>query len=317
MNSYHKYYSIMDYLNFMKKEIKKLLIIITLFLAIAWIYIYKTTDYVIIRFDELGPINKNMTAYYNGFKIGKIVSIEPDKDFKHTLVRVNLTHKNMKLPQNTTAYVERFPNGDLYLQFLYPESPSLEIIKRGDILEGRAPYSLEQFMLGQSISGVTDIVSIHVIKALNAMDVANKEIEQFFRITSKLIQANEKGITASVNNTVTMTKNLAQMAENLNQASKKINDSLDETTLKDTTSNVKGTTLNIKDTTENISKATKNIGKTMETIDDTINQVNAIARNLNSITSGLNETLGKKFAGMRLIFGTPVKQKNCCKNSCN
>lgn len=296
--------------NFFKTDssIIKILFLLMIFLIILGIYIYNSTYYIIIRFDELGPLTKNMVVYYNGFKVGKIVNIGPDKDFKHTLARVNLTHKNIKLPQNTTVSVERFPNGELYLQFVYPQSPSLRILKRGDILEGMAPYSLEQFMLGQNISGVSDIVSIHVIKALNATEIANQEMKTFFQNTSKLIQENSNGISASVNNTVAMTKSLAQMAENLNQSSKKLNESIDKSILKDTTTN-------IKDTTGNISKATKDIDKTMKKVDDTISQLNATAENLNSITSGINETLSKRFAGMRIIFGTPVQSKNCKKST--
>lgn len=306
----------MDYLNFMrtflkkKKGIKKTLIVGIIFLALVAIYFYCATPYIIVRFNELGPLTKNMSAYYNGFKIGKIVRITPDKDFMHTLARVNLNQTDINLPQNTTVHVERFPNGELYLQFVYPQSPSLRLIKRGDIIEGISPYSLEQFMLGQNISGVTDVVSQHIIRALDATEIANIEIKLFFQSTSKLINENKKGIDASVNNTEIMTKNLAQMAENLNQTSKKINNSLDETILK-------GTTSNIKDTTDNVSKATKDIGKTIEKIDDTISQANAAATNLNSITSGLNETLNKRFGGMRVMFGTPVKPKNCQKNVCN
>lgn len=294
----------------MKKGGKELLIVLTILLIMFGVYVYNTRFYVIIRFDELGPLTKNMTAYYNGFKIGYISHIGSDRDFKHTLVRVNLINRDINLPQNTTVSVERFLNGELYLQFRYPQSPSLQMIKRGDILEGMAPYSLEQFMMGQSISGMSDVVSLHIIKALNSADAANQEMKVFFQITSKLIHENGRGIRTSVNNTVKITDSLAQMAENLNQTSKKLNKALDEETLKSTSSNIKDTTSNIKETTENISKATKDIDKTMKRIDDTMSHVNETAQNLNSITSGLNETLGKRFGGMRLMFGTPVRPKN-------
>lgn len=296
-----------------KKNVNKLLIISIILLIISGIYIYNSTYYVIIRFDELGPLTKNMSAYYNGFKIGKIVRIEPDQDFKHTLAKVQLSHNDINLPQNTIVQVERFPNGELYLQFVYPSSPAFNTIKRGDMLEGITPYSLEQFMLGQNISGVTDVVSQHVIKTLNATEMANIEIKIFFQNASKVINENSKGINASVNNTNAMTKSLAQMSENLNQASKKLNNSLDETNLKGTTSNIKDATSNIRATTDNISQATKDIDKTIKKIDDTISQANATAQNLNSITSGLNQTLSKKFGGMRVMFGAPVQQKNSCK----
>ncbi|MDD3435812.1 MAG: hypothetical protein PHC64_01520 [Candidatus Gastranaerophilales bacterium] len=291
------------------KEITKSLIILIGFIIIIWLYVYSTTNYVIVRFNELGPLTRNMPAYYNGFRIGKIIRIEPDKGFKNTLARVNLIRKNINLPQNTTVNVERFPNGEFYLQFVYPQSPSLNKIKRGEVLEGIAQSGREQFMLGQSVSGMTDVVSEHIVKALNSADAANQEIKTFFRIVSDLVEENNKTIKISVNNTRATTKSLAQMAENLNQAAQKINNALDEKALKDTTSN-------IKDTTYNLIKATEDIDKTIKKIDDTMCHVNATAQNLNSITTGLNETLSRKFAGIRLMFGTPVKQ-TCVKNACN
>lgn len=293
-----------------KQNIRKILLALIFFLIALGLYIYNIQNYVIVRFDELGALTKNMPVFYNGFRIGKVIKIGPDKDFRHTLVKVNLYHKNLDLPKNTTVKVENFPNGELYLQFVYPGSPSFAKIKRGDMLEGTAPYSLEQFMLGQNISGVTDIVSLHVIQTLKTAEEASQEVKKFFNNSSNLIQENRKAIKDSTNNTAVMTKNLAQTAENLNKISKKLDDTLDIQTLNSTTSNVKNTT-------ENILKATEDIDKTAKEIADTVSEVNSTAKNLNAITGGLKDTMGKRFAGIRIIFGTPIQAKNTDKKKCN
>lgn len=298
------------------KASKKLLIFLAVTGLIVGIYLYFSAFYIIIRFNELGPLTKGMSAYYNGFRIGKISSIEPDKDFKHTLVKVNFVQKNINLPQNSTVQMERFPNGELYLQFIYPSSPSFKTLQSGDMIEGMAPYNLEQFMLGQSVAGVTDMVSLHIIKALNSADVANQQMQIFFKTTSKLINENNTGINAAVNNTVNMTKNLAQASQNLNLASKKLNNAIDSSLFKDATVNIKDTTANIKDTTGNIANATKDIDKTVKKIDDTITQLNATAENLNMITNGVNQTLSKKFGGMRVLFSSSTKPNKETRNAC-
>ncbi|MDD3420489.1 MAG: hypothetical protein PHE78_07840, partial [Candidatus Gastranaerophilales bacterium] len=225
------------------KNHKKVLILSVFFVFAVWFYIFQNSYYVIVRFNELGPVSKNMAAYYNGFKIGKIVKIKPDADFKHTLVRVNLIAQGLNLPQNTTVHVKSFPTGELYLEFIYPPNPSLRSIRRGEVLEGISPYSIEEFMLGQNISGVTDVVSIHVIKALQATEIANIEMKNFFENTSSVIKDNKEGINASVDNTVAMTKSLAEMAENLNQAAQKINNSIDSQSIRESTSNIKDSSL--------------------------------------------------------------------------
>ncbi len=292
-----------------KRHSNKILIISICILIIVCIYIYNNTYYIFVRFNELGPVSKNMSAYYNGFKVGKIVQIDPDEDYKHTIVKVKLIAKNLKLPQNTTVQVKSFPNGELYLQFIYPQNSSLKLLCRGDMIEGITPYSLEEFMLGQNVSGVTDMVSIHVIKALDAMGVANMEMENFFRNTSKVIEGNRESIDASIHNVEDMTKSLAKTAENLNNASAKINKSLDTDVLKNSTLNIRDSTSNIKETTENINKATKDIDQTIKKLDSTMSEVNSAAANINQITGGLKQTLSKKFGGMRVILGTPIKSE--------
>lgn len=285
-----------------KKSAKNFLVVLLFSIIGLGLYIYNSRYYIIIRFNELGPLSKNMAVYYSGFRVGRVARIYPDKDFKHILVKVILNTMNLNLPQNTIVTVERFPSGELYLQFVYPQSPSLNQIRRGDMLEGITPYSLEQFMLSQNMTGMTDVVSEHIIKALNAADAANQEINIFFKTTTKVVQANSEGIGESVNNIVAMTRSFAQMAENLNQVSKKMNGAVDEKTIKDSI-------LNIKSTTDSIANATKNMGQTMQTVDDTISQLNTMAKNLNTMSNGLNTTLSKRFGYMRMMFGKPIKSK--------
>lgn len=292
-----------------RKDVRKILWVLIFFLLAVWLVIYLNTFYVTVRFNELGPVSKNMAAYYNGFKIGRIVKVEPDKDFKHILVRVKLTTKNLNLPQNTTVHVKNFPSGELYLLFVYPDAPALANIKRGDVLEGISPYRLEEFMLGQNISGVTDIVSVHVLKALEAMEVANMEMKMFFTTTTNLMQENQKQINLSISNIVDMTKSLADAAENLNQSTKKINNALDTEVIKDSALGLRDSAMNIKSLTGDIKKATKDIDKTVKKIDSTVTHANYAAKNLNYITKGLSRTLSKRFAGMRLMFGKPISQE--------
>lgn len=289
-----------------KKNISNALFFSVLLAIGIGIYIYFNSFYVIVRFDELGAVSKNMAAYYNGFKVGKITKIEPDNDFKHTLATLTLDTKNLNLPRNTTVQVKNLPTGEMYLELVYPQAPSLIKMKRGEKLEGIAPYSLEEFMLGQNISGMSDIVSIHIIKALDAMGVANMEMESFFRNTSGILVGNRSEIDASFDNMASMTKSLAATAENLNQASQKLNQSIDAQGVRTSTSNIKDSTQNIKETTENINRATKDLDKTMQKLDSTMSHINSAASNADNITSGVNQTLSKRFGGMRMLLGKPI-----------
>lgn len=291
-----------EYMSEIRIILKELLFILIILLAVAGAYLYVTTNYVIVRFDELGFVAKNMNAYYNGFKIGKIVKVEPDKDFKHVLAKLNIYNKNINLPQNTTVRVQSFPSGELYLEFVYPESPSLKPITRGTVLQGIARYNLADFMQGQNISGMTDIVTLHVVRTLQATEIANQEIKMFFQNASSIVNDNRSGIKASVDNTRKMTANLAQTAANLNDLSEKLDNSIDEKGLKQTTSN-------IKQTTDNIVKVTSDINTTVQKINDAADEIHTAASHYTSITSGINDSLSKKMGGMRVLFGSPTKGK--------
>lgn len=281
---------------------KKKLTFLLLFLVLLGFYLYNSNDYIIIRFDELGSVAKNMNAYYNGFRVGKIISVEPDDDFKHVLAKLRLIHKNINLPQNTTVRVQSFPTGELYLELIYPQSPSLKPITRGTVLQGIAQYNVEEFMQGQNFSGMTDIVTVHVVRTLRATEIANQEIQLFFKNASSLVNENRKGVKKSVDNTQKMTANLAQTAANLNDLSEKLNNSIDEKELKQTTSN-------IKETTDNIVTVTANIDETVQKINDAADEIHTAASHYTSVTSGLNETLSKRFGGIRVLFGSSTKGK--------
>lgn len=281
---------------------KKKLIFLLLFLTILGFYWYISSDYVIIRFDELGSVGKNMNAYYNGFRVGRVISVEPDVDFKHVLAKLRFNTKNINLPQNTTVRVQSFPTGELYLELVYPQSPSLKPIVRGTVIEGIAQYNVEEFMQGQNVSGMTDIVTVHVVRTLKATEIANHEIRMFFQNASSLVNENRQGVKKSVDNTQKMTANLAKMAVNLNNLSDKLNKSIDEKALKQTTSNVK-------DSSDNIVKLTQDLDKTVNNIDATVDEFHAAAQHLNAVTSGLNTSLSKRFGGMRVMFGTPTSGK--------
>lgn len=281
---------------------KKLLIWLVIVLVGIAFYINQANDYVIIRFDELGFVAKNMNAYYNGFKIGKIISVEPDNDFKHVLAKLRFNQKKINLPQNTTVRVQSFPSGELYLEFVYPESPSLRPIVRGTVLQGIARYSVEDFMQGQNVSGMTDIVSLHVVRTLRATEIANHEIKMFFQNASTMVNENRSGVKATVDNAEKMTANLAQTAANLNDLSEKLDNAIDEDALKQTTSN-------IKTTTDNVVQLTQDLDTTVNNINATVDEFHTAAQHLNAVTGGLNTTLSKKFGGMRVLFGTPTKGK--------
>lgn len=281
------------------KAIFNLLIIVGVLLGLYWVYQTFYEYYVFVRFKELGPLTKNMAAYYKGFVIGKVTNIGPDDDYKASIVKVVINNENTRLPSNTFVVVQKFPDGQNYLEFIYPDKPALRLMQKGDVLEGIANYSLEQFMHGQTRWGVTDVVSEYTLKALDSADETNREIRMFFKEASEILRENRQSIKQTAQNTEKMTESLAKAAENLNKTSQ----------------NFIEISQNIKTTTTDINNSTKGMDKTTNKISSILSQIQATATNLNKITAGLLQVLSKRFAGMRIMFGKPLSDDNI-QNNC-
>ncbi len=317
----------------LKKDINisKIILIITIIVGGFFFHNKYFGYYIFAKFEELGPVTKNMPVYYKGFQIGKTEKVSPDDDYRHSIVKINIQQKDTKLPENTYTVVDRFPDGQNYLELVYPDKPALRLMKKGTVIEGKTHYSLESFMRGQAYSGA-DIVSENVSRTLASAEETNKELRNFFSTATDILEDNRDSIKQITTNTAKMTNSFAQMADNLNKTSNKINVALNANQLKNvgknielssanimnTTKNTSDTTQNFKSTSENINDATKDIDKIIKKIDATICQAHSTAYNLNVLTNGLNELMNKRFAGLKIFFGKPIdsskKNQQCCPN---
>ncbi len=278
-------------------------IVIIIFLSgMYWIYQTFFEYHVYVRFKELGPLTKNMPVYYKGFIVGRVRNIGPDDDYKASIVKIIINEKNIKLPANTFVIVQKFPNEQNYLEFIYPDKPSLRFMSRGDILEGIAHFSIEQFMHGQVRMGTSDIVSENVLKALSSAEKTNLALQDFFSTASVILKENRQNIKQTVKNTTVITSSLAQAAKNTSDFTEN---------LVQATQNISESSKNFKTTTTDVNEATKNLGKTSEKIDSIITDVQQTASNLNKITTGIYRLLCKRFAGVRIFLGRPIPQDKC------
>ena len=73
-------------------------------------YFYRTRTYVTAEFRNLRPFHDRAPIYYNGFKIGKVVKVRPNKTYTATIVTLRLHPMDLKLPVNITANLKREKN---------------------------------------------------------------------------------------------------------------------------------------------------------------------------------------------------------------
>ncbi len=132
----------------------KSLILLGILLAIAIAYyIYKTNTYVTAEFKNLRPFHDRAPIYYNGFKIGRVVKVRPNRTYTSTIVTLELHPHDLKLPVNMSANVKkernRWNRKFDYIDLVYPDKPSGFYLKDGDRISGSTTVELDTYLANQ------------------------------------------------------------------------------------------------------------------------------------------------------------------------
>ena len=294
------------------KQKKFLSVILTLFILCILYITFKmlTNIYITIQFDELAPFETNMPVYYKGFRVGRIRSIKPDKDFKHTLVKVVLDYKDLKLPKNTTALVKKIDKGERegrfdYIELEYPDSPSIYFLKTGSYIKGKTSLDWNALIAQQADKGTLDDISGGIDELLDSLKDTSDSLNTIFVTLNDILAENRPNILNASNN-------LSKTTNNLQEVSLRMNNSLSQERLDNTTTGFEGSSTNVDDATKNLKEVSENLNQMMPYINATIVDVNTTMCNVTKISQGILETLQKRMGLMRLLMGQPVKKKKCC-----
>ena len=118
-----------------------------LIFALLWLRYFSVVPSMVIRaeFDDPGYIPKGVIVYYKGVNVGKVSKIYFSPDFKRTVLRMDIYQKNLKLPANVYAAVQMEGiTGQKHIGIIYPDNPSNKLLADGAVIEGRAPFGIEE-----------------------------------------------------------------------------------------------------------------------------------------------------------------------------
>lgn len=296
-----------------------LIILISLFFILVLTFVFKLSEsrsryYIIAKFSESGPLYKNMPVYYKGVKIGQAKDIKISDDYQYSLVKIELYPSKPKLSTDIVAKVKNHNVRKEYIDLSVPDQASSTLLKNGSTIDGEGAFDLEAFLSDIADSGLIIPLLQTFSDTLASINKTSVQVENFFTDSRSILKDNRQNIKQS-------TKDFAQTSKSLTKLTSNINNSITEEKINSTTSsinkssnNVLTATETIKDITKNIDSATKNLDKTIAKIDCTISEANKITTNVKVITCGLRETLEKRFAGMRIMFGKPLNKNGCVKN---
>ena len=290
-------------------------IIIGVLLIICTMYLnYKKNTYVTAEFKELAPFNHSAPIYYNGFKIGKVVKIHPNKTYTSTIVTMELHPHDLKLPINISANLKKAKNRwnkkyD-YIDITYPKSPSIYYLKDGDRISGKTTVELETFLSNQDPASLEAIKNDLAESARN-LNVTLQTLGDLFAtlndmaggVSPNVVDASSN-IKKTSANIVKVSKNATNIADNIEGLSNNVSGALSYNSINSTTNNIQATS-------QNINQMTKDLNQTIPQIACSLQQVNEILYNINEMTGGMNCTMKKPFGGMRMIFGSPISKKQC------
>lgn len=248
------------------------------------------------HFDTLRPFRGHASVYYKGFKVGRSVKIRPIDDYSHTIVDIVLYPRDLSLPKNIKVQIKKktllFKFQHDYLEIICPDEPDSRRLAKGDIVEGINSIDVKDYLAsyeGKSLDEIRENIE-NATKNLNDMLIS---LGDLFQSLNETVRNSQKHLQKSACNLEKISKNMAQISTKLNNA---LSDEV-----------LEGSAQNIEEITKNLNDLTSKINSQSEQIESIINNTNGILENANKLTSGLNNTLSKRFSGLRLIFGRALE----------
>ena len=256
--------------------------------------------HIIAEFTELAPFSRNMPVYYKGFKVGKSISIKPNKNYTATRIKLVLYPMDLILPANIIARVKKRDKEFDYIEIEYPSSPMIRKLRSGDIIEGKTSLDFKDILQQQADSGALDEVGDKLSDVLDSVKNTSDALTQLFEVLQVTVEQNQQNIKITTDN--------------------KVDDSMTEKQLKNisnrlslTSNHLERTTRNLENITKNINASTQSLNSTMNGINSSVQNVSGITCDVRKITYGLSNTMQKNFSGFRLLFGKAVDIPKACK----
>lgn len=274
----------------------------------------KTSYHIFVKFVKSGPLFTKMPVCFKGYEIGLTQTVTLSDDYKYTLVKIVLFPKNPKLPKDIDAVVKKHDFLGNYIDLIPSDEASNELLKDGDTIDGTPLFDLGTFMAEIADSKLLIPLIQNFSDTAVSLNKTSGKIGDFFSDSRSVLKDNKQNINESTKNFAKSSKSLTKITSNINTSFNK--DKLDSTStsMNKSVTNIQAATENIKNITQSVDCATRNLDKTMGKIDGTISETKDVATNVKVITCGIRETMSKKFAGLRIIFGKPLNKNKCVRN---
>ncbi len=280
---------------------------ILLIIGLAY-YNYRTNTYVTAEFNNLRPFHDRAPVYYNGFKIGSVIKVRPNKSYTSTIVTMKLHPHDLHLPVNISANLKkernRWNKKFDYIDLVLPDVPSAFLLKDGDRISGKTSVELESYLANQDPESL-EAMKKDAAEAIKSLNTTIQTLGDLF-VTLNSIAADVKpNVVKASKDLSESTENFVKISSNADVTTTNLNEAFNG-------SRLDATAKNFQIVSRNVKLMTNELNNTLPQLGCTINEVNRVLCNLDEMTEGLNCTMKKPFGGLRLIFGSPVGKKCSC-----
>ena len=266
--------------------------------SVLFMYKLLNETRVYVEFEKLRPFHEKAPVYFRGFKIGKVVKVQPSNDYQNTLMTIVLYPNDLKLPVNTTAHLKvhktRWMHRD-YIDLIYPQSPADSYLKRGAKISGKSSIDIHSYLANIPHESYEKMEE-NVAGILENLDDTTGMLYSVFAIINGILTESESNIKDTF-------ENFSQTSKITTHMMKKIDNSMPEVQLKQTFNNIYETTNGVKTAVDGLNGFSQQINTAIPTVETALFNTNCLISNLNEITCGIKRVIRKRFSGLRLLFG--------------
>ncbi len=273
---------------------------------IAAFYDYFNHTYIKAEFKKTDPMPPRMGVYYQGYRLGTTRKVRISKDFKTTYLYITLNQRGLHLPKNITVEVKNYDEDTKYVDIIYPPAPMIRYIETGDVIKGKSESS-ESYGISNTNQAHIDSLAAKGESLLSSAAKTTDALTDLFVLMNEILSENRENLFVSSTSLKNSMQNFETTTDNLKDLSGKLNGEITNEIIKNNAQNISDITKNFADSSKNFNKTSSDFSVLIPKLSELTEIAKATLCNLNAVTLGLGDTLRKRFGGMRVLFGQPLK----------
>lgn len=166
-------------------------------------------------FQNPGPMQKGVQAYFKGINIGSVTDLDYSKDFQNSLIHITIYNKDVDIPDNSYARIKMEGiTGQKYVDIIPKKIPSKTMLSDNQQIQGVSGVGFSQitdFLVDEIKSGRMESIMANSDELLKNTNLVGRKIIQY----SNRSNISEQDIDDIIINSSKFVKNLQNMTDDI------------------------------------------------------------------------------------------------------